>query len=332
MQNDQKSVKRTRLATTLLLFATLTACSGDDTPPGQVLLAGTVEAREVGLAFRVNGRIDSLGTDEGQVVSKGQTVAQLDAEPYRLAVERAAAETRAAREALAALQAGSRKQEIRAAQAALAAARAELAYARSDLDRIERLVRQKLAPQERLDQTQLRVRSARAGVTRAQEELALLREGPRQEDIRRAQAQFEASKAALATAREQLGFATLDSPVNGVVSVRMAEAGEVVAAGQPVFRVSELGHPWVRAYLSETDLARVTLGQKARVKVDGLDRTFEGKLTFISPEAEFTPKTVETRELRTGLVYRVKVQVDNPEGVLKLGMPADVILPVSSNE
>lgn len=325
-------MRRTLSTAVLLLSAALTACTGDDTPPDQVVLAGTVEAREVGLAFRVNGRIDSLGTDEGQMVSKGQTVAILDPEPYRLAVQRAEAEMRAAREALAVLQAGSRKQEIRAAEAALASAKAELAYARSELKRVQRLVGQELASQEQLDQTQLRVRSAQAGVTRARQELALLREGPRQEEIRQAQAQFEASKAALATARQQLQFATLDSPVNGVVSVRMAEAGEVVAAGQPVFRVTELDRPWVRAYLSETDLARVRLGQPARVKVDGSERTFQGRLTFISPEAEFTPKTVETRELRTGLVYRVKVQVANPEGALKLGMPADVILPVSSNE
>lgn len=322
-------MKWTPVPASLVLIASLTACTGNDVPPDQILLAGTVEAREVGLAFRVNGRIDSLGTDEGRPVSRGQAVARLDAEPYRLAVERAEAEMRAAKAALEVLQAGSRAQEIRAAEASLAAARAEQAYARSEMDRIATLVSRNLASQEQLDQTQLRVRSAQAGVTRARQELALLREGPRQEEIRRGQAQFDASRAALATARQQLDFTTLDSPVNGIVSVRMAEAGEVVAAGQPVFRVTELDRPWVRAYLSETNLARVRLGQPARVSVDGVERVFEGTLSFISPEAEFTPKTVETRELRTGLVYRVKIQLENPEGVLKLGMPADVVLPVA---
>lgn len=322
-------MKRTAVFVSLLFAASLTACTGSDVPSDQVVLAGTVEAREVGLAFRVNGRIESLSTDEGRSVARGQTVAQLDAAPYRLAVERAEAEMRAAKAALEVLQAGSRAQEIRAAEASLAAARAELAYARSELERIQTLVKRNLASQEQLDQVQLRVRSAQAGVTRARQELALLQEGPRQEEIRRAQAQFDASRAALATARQQLDFTTLDSPVNAIVSVRMAEAGEVVAAGQPVFRVTELDQPWVRAYLSETNLARVRLGQPARVAVDGVDRVFEGTLSFISPEAEFTPKTVETRELRTGLVYRIKIQLENPEGVLKLGMPADVVLPVA---
>lgn len=322
-------MRRTPQTALLVLAAVLGACAGEDIPTDQILLAGTVEAREVELAFRVPGRIASLGTDEGQAVSRGESVAQLDGEPYRLAVEEAQAQARAAKAAWAVLLAGTREQEIRAAEAALAAGRAELVFARSELARVERLVSEKLASQEQLDQAQLRVRSAEAGVTRARQELALLREGPRREEIQRARAQYEASAAALASARQQLDFTTLDSPVEGVVSVRMAEAGEVVTAGRPVFRVTELARPWVRAYLSETDLARVRLGQPARVEVDGIGRVFEGKLSFISPEAEFTPKTVETRELRTGLVYRIKVQLDNPEGVLKAGMPVDVLLPVA---
>jgi HlyD family secretion protein len=115
--------------------------------------------------------------------------------------------------------------------------------------------------------------------------------------------------------------------VDGVVSVRLAEAGQVVSTGQPVLRISELASPWVRAYLRETDLPRVKLGQAVEVRVDGLpEQTFEGRLSFISPEAEFTPKTVETRALRVDLVYRIKVDVANDEGLLKIGMPVDLLL------
>jgi HlyD family secretion protein len=114
-----------------------------------------------------------------------------------------------------------------------------------------------------------------------------------------------------------------------VVGVRLAERGQVVPAGQAVFRVSEIDRPWVRAYLGETDLSKVRLGQTAEVRVDGLPgRVFAGRLAFISPTAEFTPKTVETKALRVDLVYRVKVEVENPEGHLKIGMPADVMLTV----
>jgi HlyD family secretion protein len=155
----------------------------------------------------------------------------------------------------------------------------------------------------------------------------LLQEGPRQEDRDRAAAELRALQAGVEIAQRQLDYTRLVTPAIGVVSVRLAEAGEVVTAGKPVFRVAELARPWVCAYLNEADLARVRLGQAAEVRVDGLPgQTFPGRLAFIAPEAEFTPKTVETRALRVDLVYRVKIEVDNPQGALKLGMPADVVL------
>ena len=124
-----------------------------------------------------------------------------------------------------------------------------------------------------------------------------------------------------------LGYAALVSPVGGIVSVRLAEAGQVVAAGQPVLRIAELTQPWVRAYLAEADLTRVQLGQPVEVRVDGLPgQVLHGRLSFISPQAEFTPKTVETKALRVDLVYRIKVDVDDPQGRLKIGMPADVTI------
>jgi HlyD family secretion protein len=157
--------------------------------------------------------------------------------------------------------------------------------------------------------------------------LKLLKEGPRKEDIQRAQAQYNASVESGEMARQQLAYTQLQSPVTGMVTVRLSENGEVVSAGQPVVRIVELSRPWVRAYLSETDLGRVRIGQPAQVSIDSLPgKTITGKLTFISPVAEFTPKTVETRALRTDLVYRIKVEVDNPNGVFKIGMPADITM------
>jgi len=293
----------------------------------QIELSGTVEAREVDLAFQVGGRIAKLLVDEGDAVKAEQGVAELDARDYELALRNATAQAEAAQAALAALQAGTRVQELRVAEAQLAKAQADLDYARVEFKRIADLVARKLAPQDQLDQAQQRQNVALAGVEQARQNLALLREGPRQEDIDQAAATLRARQAAVEIARQQLGYVQLRSPVAGVVSVRLAEGGEVVSPGKAVLRIAELGRPWVRAYLNETDLARVRLGQSAEVRVDGLSgKVLAGRLAFISPDAEFTPKTVETRALRVDLVYRVKIEVDNPDGALKLGQPADVML------
>lgn len=294
---------------------------------GRIELSGTVEAREVDLAFQVSGRIAKLLVDEGDAVKAEQLLAELDARDYELALRNAIAQAEAAQAALAALQAGTRIQELRVAEAQLAKAQADLDYARVDFKRVADLVSRKLAPQDQFDQVRQRQNVALAGVEQAQQNLALLREGPRQEDIDQAAATFRARQAAVEIARQQLEYVQLHSPITGVVSVRLVEAGEVVTAGRSVLRVAELSRPWVRAYLNEADLTRVRLGQPAEVRVDGLPgKVLTGRLAFISPDAEFTPKTVETRALRVDLVYRVKVEVDNPEGALKLGQPADVML------
>lgn len=322
--NKETIQRRMKLGVlTLILAGTLAGCNNE--APTHLTLSGTIEARETPLAFQVNGRIARLMTDEGRQVTQGQQVALLVDDDYREAVSRAKAEVAAAEAGLAELKAGSRSQELKVAEASLQQARAEQRFAEEEVQRIRSLIDRKLASQEQLDQVQLKLDVAKASVRRAWQQLQLLKEGPRQEAIDKAQAELDARKSALKTAEQQLSYVHLNSPVDGTVTLRLAEAGEVVGPGQPVFKVAEMTHPWVRAYLNETDLARVKLGQKVTVSVDGLpNKTFEGTLSFISPKAEFTPKSVETRELRVDLVYRVKVQLEDPEGVLKLGMPADV--------
>ncbi|HUM92393.1 MAG TPA: efflux RND transporter periplasmic adaptor subunit [Candidatus Competibacter sp.] len=293
----------------------------------QIELSGTVEAREIDLAFQVGGRIATLRVDEGDSVQIEQEVATLDAHDFELALSNAIAQAEAAQAALAALRAGTRIQELRVAEAQLAKAQADLDYIRVEFKRIADLVTKKLAAQDQLDQARQRQNVALAGVEQALQNLALLREGPRREDIDQAAATLRARQATAETARRQLEYTRLQSPVAGMVSVRLVEAGEIVSPGKTVLRIAELSRPWVRAYLNEKDLTRVRLGQAAQIRIDGLPgKVFEGRLTFISPTAEFTPKTVETHALRVDMVYRVKVQVDNPNGVLKLGQPADVVL------
>jgi HlyD family secretion protein len=326
MITDSTSVRIWLCAVALLLGGcNLPWLGGKET--GDILLSGTLEARETALSFQVKGRIAALQVDEGDNVAVDAPVAQLDSRDYQLALDQARGQRDAARAALAELQAGTRKQELAVAKATLERAKSQRDYNRSELARVTHLSKQHLASQEQLDQARLALRVAEASVEEARQQLDLLQEGPRREDIDKAQAELSAAEAVVKAAEQNLSYTRLVSPVKGVVSVRMAEAGEVVAAGQPVFKVEELATPWVRAYLPETQLARVKLGQSAEVRVDGLpDKVFQGRLTYISPEAEFTPKTVQTQQLRVDLVYRVKIQVDNSQGLLKVGMPADVTL------
>jgi HlyD family secretion protein len=320
-----------RAASCALLLLGLQACRWPwepAEPAGTLTLAGTVDARQVDLSFQVGGRIARLLADEGRTVGAGDPVAELDAADLRLAAERAAAQSESARKALAALRAGARPQELRAAQAALAQAQADERFAQQEVARTAQLVDQHFVSPQQMDRVRSAADAAAARVEQARESLALLRAGARKEDIERAAAEVAAAEAAQRSIERQLGYVTLPAATDGTVSVRLADAGQVVAAGQPVFRIAQLSRPWVRAYLPEPDLPRVQLGQRAEVRVDGLPgKVLAGRLSFISPQAEFTPKTVETRALRVDLVYRVTVDVDDPGRVLKIGMPADVTLP-----
>jgi len=308
----------------------LTACNNnpDNSRDGDaILLSGTIEAREIDLSFRVGGRMDQLLTDEGASVKEGDVVARLDTRDFQLSLDQANATAEVASAALATLRAGTRKQEIHVAEADLDKARAELTFAKSEVKRVKALLPKQLATEQQLDSQQLQQNVAEATVEQARQHLLLLKEGTRQEDIERAKKEYDARMQAVTWAQQQLSYTDLASPVTGMITVRLKEAGEMVTAGEPVLRLAELARPWVRGYLSETDLGRVHLGQAVTVRVDGLPgREFNGRLSFISPVAEFTPKTVETRELRVDLVYRIKVDVDNPEGILKIGMPADIII------
>jgi HlyD family secretion protein len=312
----------------------LPGCSwNNDADQGALLLSGTIEAREIDLAFQVGGRIKQLFKDEGDWIDQDAAIADMDDRDYQLALQQATAMANAAKASLDALKAGTRIQELHVAEAGVQKATSQLNYAQSEVKRVSFLIPQKLASIEQLEQAQLQYEVAQGSLEQAKQNFQLLKEGPRQEDIQRAEHEYQARMETVAQAERQLAYTKLSSPVPGVATVRLSEAGEVVTAGHPVMRIAALTKPWVRAYLSETNLGHVRLGQSVKVKVDSFpDKVFTGRLSFISPVAEFTPKTVETHELRVDLVYRIKVEVDNPEGLLKIGMPADIIIePISNN-
>jgi HlyD family secretion protein len=254
------------------------------------------------------------------------------------------------------LVAGSRPQEIAAAKAAVASAQADADFRKTDLDRVLSLSKSGTTTQQELDtakatydvaaarlrqaEEQLKlvqegprkeqIDQAKAALAQAVQRMTLVKKGPRQEDIDQARAKLQQAQQTLAISQTTLGYATLKSPVNGLVLSKNVEAGEYVAAGTPIVTVADLTDIWLRAYVSETDLGRVKVGDKARVTTDTYpNKEYEGTVSFIASQAEFTPKNVQTPKERVKLVYRVKITVANPKMELKPGMPADaeIVLP-----
>ncbi len=291
---------------------------------GKIRVSGNVEVTAVEVSFKVPGRVAARLVDEGMMVRAGQPVARLESEELAHEVALRRADVQATQASLDELLAGSRKEEIGQAEAVLAAAQAELKQAGDDFHRQEALFQREVIPRQKFDAAKAAYDTSRAQERQAAEALALVRKGPRRERIDQARGRLGEAGAALALATTRLGYAELVSPVAGLVMSKNIEAGEQVAAGTPIVTIGELENVWVRAYISETDLGRVRVGQKARVTTDTWpDKAYEGTVTFISPEAEFTPKNVQTQKERVKLVYRVKITIPNPNMELKPGMPAD---------
>ncbi|HUX09507.1 MAG TPA: efflux RND transporter periplasmic adaptor subunit [Terriglobia bacterium] len=341
-----------------------------------IRVSGNIEVTDAELSFKIPGRVEARLVDEGQTVKAGQTVALLDSKELTQEVSRAKAEVDAAQAALAELEAGSRPEEIAAAQAAASQAQARLqeleagsrpqevaaaeavyqsahADARrlaDDLDRYGGLYKKQLVSTQQYEAARTASQMAKARERQAKEQLDLLEEGPRKEeiaqardayaqaeqrytlvkigprreDIEQAQARLDQARQSLAIAETRRGYATLLSPMSGMVLSKSIEAGEYVSAGTPIVTVADLEDVWLRAYVDETDLGRVKLGQRVRVTADTYPgKAYDGKVSFISSQAEFTPKSVQTEKVRVKLVYRIKIDIRNPNMELKPGMPAD---------
>jgi HlyD family secretion protein len=303
-------------------------------PASDVLvLSGNVDLRQVELAFNGADRIQSVLVQEGDRVVKGQRLAELDTSRLVPAAAQAEGQSLAQGAVVDRLHAGSRPQEIAEAKDALAVAEAEAANARGVYERADRLWSaasgEAVVSRQDFDNAKaaMDASDARMAAQRQAYDLALI--GPRREDIAQAEGQLKASRAQFALLRRQLADAELISPVKGVVRSRLMEAGEMASPQRPVFTIAVTDPKWVRAYLGETDLVRVHPGMAASISADGATgRTYSGWVGFISSVAEFTPKTVQTTELRPSLVYEVRVFVNDPGDDLRLGMPATVRIPL----
>ena len=301
---------------------------------------GYVEATEVRVAPEVGGRVTELAVAEGDRVAAGAVIARLDTSDVLLLKRKAEADRDQAEAQLRLLQAGSRAEDIRqsraqadSAQADVQAAESELQAAAADLQRFEALLQSNAGSRKqrddaatRRDIAEARVRAARDRARAATEGVARLRAGARPEEIAAARARVAGVDAQIATLDKSLADAVLKSPVAGIVTAKLVDAGEMVVPRTPLVIVTDLDRAWANVYVDEPTVPRLRLGQKATLLTDAGQR-LEGTITFISPKAEFTPRNVQTADERSKLVYRIKVTVDNREGILKTGMPVEAELP-----
>lgn len=288
-------------------------------------LYGNVDLREVALAINGYGRIAEMLVQEGEAVHKGQLLARLDSDRLQALADRAKAQVEAQQAILGSMLAGSRPEDISRANAELAAAEAQAKDAARTAKRLQTLSKQDLASRQQADNATSQA-TATAQHAKAAGQLArLAKQGPRHEDIDAAHAQLKALEAQLVLAKKELQDANLYAPSDGIIRNRVLEPGDMANPQRPVYALALTDPLWVRAYISETDLGRVRPGMTAEITTDTFPgKQYRGWVGYISPTAEFTPQSVQTEEMRTQLVYQVRVFVCNPQNELRLGMPATV--------
>jgi HlyD family secretion protein len=319
----------------------LAACS-EAPPANEVRASGHVEANEVRLAPDVGGRVMKLHVKEGDMVTAGSVVLELDTRDAQLALDRARADLRQAEAQLKLLEAGSRREDVAHAQAQgqaarddVAAARAELNAAETDLQRFDALLEANAGSRKQRDDAAARrnvarerVQAAESRVRAADQSTARLRAGARAEEIEAARARVAAANVGITAAEKMLHDATLIAPISGVITDKLVSAGEVVAPRTPVVIVADLANAWADVFVDEPLIPRLRLNQTATVYTDAGGSGIPGTVSYISSKAEFTPRNVQTAEERSKLVYRVRVSVNNSEGILKQGMPVEAVLPL----
>ena len=314
------------------------ACT-EPPPENEISVSGHVEATEVRVAAEVGGRILELLVTEGDRVAAGDVVVRLDTRDVELDIARAEAERAAADAELRLLQAGARAEDVRQAEAQvgaleaeIAAIDAELVAAEADRVRFAQLVAAEAGARKALDDAAARVNvltqraeAVRGQVRAAREAVARLEAGARPEELDAARARVAAIDAQLAVLQERVADATIVSPAAGVVTESLVELGELAAPRVPLVVVTDLDRAWANLFVPEPAVPRITIGQGAEVRTDAGD-ALTGTVSYVSPQAEFTPRNVQTADARSRLVYRIEVSVDNTGGVLKPGMPVDATL------
>ncbi|MFH0990401.1 MAG: efflux RND transporter periplasmic adaptor subunit [bacterium] len=299
---------------TLCLSLVLISCNKND--PANLTATGTIEAREISLSAQVAGQIQSLKFEEGQKILEGDTLLFIDSRDWRFQLQQAEAALAATEAQLRLALKGARDEDI---------AQAEASYKSAELDvsRLEDLWKTKSIPQKMLD-------DARTRFTVALQAYEKIKRATRQEDLDAARARRNQASASVLSMQKKVADCIVLAPVQGTITKRFVERGEMVGTGTTLARVANLEEMDITIYFNEVDLPRIKLQQKAMVRVDAFpDRDFEGRVVYISPIAEFTPKNIQTKEERTKLVFAVKLKIANPDGILKAGIPADVTIHIA---
>jgi len=293
----------------------------------ELVLYGNIELRQVDLAPSVAERIAKLYFWEGEVVKPGDLMAELVSTRFAAEVERLKAQVAAEQALLEKLERGSRPQEIKQAEALVAEAKAQETLAELKLRRLLPLLPKRLVSPTAVDSAEARLKAARARRQAAEQSLSLALEGPRREDIAAARATLAALTAQLKLAEKNLEDTKLYAPSAGQVQNRLLEPGDQASPERPIYTLALTDPLWARVYVPETELGKLSLGMRAEIATDSFPgKRYPGFVGYISPTAEFTPKNVETEELRTHLVYQARVFVCNPQGELRLGMPVTVFV------
>lgn len=317
------------------------ACA-PETPSDLLRVSGHVEATEVRLAADTGGRVLTLLVKEGDRIEPGQLVLTLDARDVELAMRRAKADLAQAEAQLRLVMAEARPEDVRQAQAQIATARAELSVARSELasadqdfERFESLLTTNSGSRKQRDDAATRravardrVGSAESRVNAAEEMLAKLQAGARKEEVDTARARVASAEVQIDTVEKQLGDTTLRAPVGGLVTEKLVEVGEMIAPRAPAIVIVDLDHAWADVFVPEPVIPKLKVGAAALVFTDAGGAGINGTISYISPKAEFTPRNVQTADERSKLVYRIRIVVDNSDGVLKQGMPVEAELRV----
>ena len=301
---------------------------GSQDPYAAFSLSGNVDVHQVELAFRVTGRIADLKAQEGDKVRAGETLGTLDTVPFQTDVDSARADVQQAEAQLNKTRRGFRVEEVAQARATVAQRLADRENARVTLERLQALLPSGLATHQQIDDARARQHMSEAQLAAAREQLTLEVRGSRIEDIEAQQAMLEAAKARLQKAQTALADATLQAPSAGIISVRAREPGAIVQAGQTVYTLTLNDPVWIRAYVSQPRLGRIKPGMTVKLSIDSMPgKQYQGTVGFISPDAEFTPKSVQTEQVRDDLVYRIRVIASDPDDVLRQGMPVTVLVP-----
>ena len=290
-------------------------------------LYGSVDVRQISPAFERSGRILEVLPEEGDSVEQDQLLARMDSRALELQLSRAEAEIAALEQNLLKLRNGSRPEELARAKAVVNTAQVRLEQARRDERRMASLRKSNAVSPQDYENVQTALRIAQSQQEEAAQALALLEAGAREEDIAMAEAQLNGSRAALALLKHDIAQSELRAPTDAVISSRLLEPGDMASPASPVFQLSIVSPKWVRAYASEPQMGRLRPGMGVHIQTDSFPEPVPGRIGSLSAQAEFTPKNVQTEELRTALVYEVRIIAEDAQDRLRLGMPVTVIVP-----